>query len=291
LAGYAGLMQADAYPGFNRLYEANRKPAPIVEVACWAHARGASSSTWPGSTKRRSQARLCVHPRAVCIEREINGLAPPERVSVRKERSRRLIFELEGWLCEQPVRVSKNSETGNAIDYSRKRRSALTRFLDDGRLYMWNNAAERELRGIAVGRRNWTFAGSDEGGRRAPIIYMLIATAELNDVDPQAWLADMLARLPDHPAKRIQVFCPGIGAHRTSLLRPRNTGTTESSHGLHSMTSLANILPGSFAVTLPISGTQNAVPTPQPGFQNQTGRLFRAAPFPLLGSTITSARA
>ena len=99
-------------------------------------------------------------------------------------------------------------ETGRAIDYSLKRWSALTRFLDDGRLCMSNNAAERELRAIALGRRNWTFAGSDEGGRRAAAIYTLIATARLNNVDPQAWLADVLARLPDHPAKRIHELLP-----------------------------------------------------------------------------------
>src|SRR5207245_8477329 len=116
--------------------------------------------------------------------------------------------ELENWLRMQRARVSKNSETGKAIDYSLKRWDAFTRFLDDGRLCMSNNAAERELRAIAVGRRNWTFAGSDEGGRRAAAIYTLIATAKLNDIDPQAWLADVLARLPDHPAKRIHELLP-----------------------------------------------------------------------------------
>jgi transposase len=115
---------------------------------------------------------------------------------------------LEAWLRERRARVSKNSETGKAIDYSLKRGAALTLFLDDGRPCMSNNAAERELRAIAVGRRNWTFAGSDEGGRRAPAIYTLIATAKLNDVDPQAWLADMLAHLPDHPMRRIDELLP-----------------------------------------------------------------------------------
>jgi transposase len=142
------------------------------------------------------------------IEREINGLTPLQRVSVRSERSQSLIAELERWLREQRARVSKNSETGKAIDYSLKRWTALTRFLADGRLCMTNNAAERELRAIAVGRRNWTFAGSDEGGRRAAAIYTLIATAKLNDVDPQAWLADVLARLPDYPARRIGDLLP-----------------------------------------------------------------------------------
>ena len=208
LASYAGLMQADAYAGFNRLYEANRKPGPIIEAACWAHAR----------RKFFDLARINKAPIAIetveridalfGIEREINGMMPQERVRMRNERSRSLVIELENWLREQRARVSKNSEIGKAIDYSLKRWSALTRFLDDGRLCMSNNAAERELRGIAVGRRNWTFAGSDEGGRRAAAIYALIQTAKLNDVDPQAWLADVLARLLDYPAKRIGDLLP-----------------------------------------------------------------------------------
>ena len=138
------------------------------------------------------------------VEREINGLAPQQRAA----RSRPLVIELESWLREQRARVSKNSDTGKAIDYGLKRWTALTRFLDDGRLCMSNNAAERELRAVAVGRRNWTFAGSDEGGRRAAALYTLIATAKLNGVDPQAWLADMLARMLDYPAKRIGDLLP-----------------------------------------------------------------------------------
>src|SRR6266508_6769786 len=208
LASYAGLMQADAYSGFNRLYAASRKPGPIVEASCWAHAR----------RKLFDLAQINKAPIAIeaveridvlfAIEREINGMTPQERVRIRNERSQSLVIELERWLREQRARVSKNSETGKAIDYSLKRWSALTRFLDDGRLCMSNNAAERELRAVAMGRKNWTFAGSDEGGRRATAIYTLIATAKLNGIDPQAWLADVLARLPDHPAKRIGDLLP-----------------------------------------------------------------------------------
>ena len=142
------------------------------------------------------------------IEREINGLMPQERLRVRQERSRPLIIELQTWLRAQRARLSKNSDTTKAINYSLNRWDAFTRFLDDGRLCLSNNAAERELRAVALGRKNWTFAGSDEGGRRAAAIYTLIATAKLNDVDPQAWLADVLARLPDHPAKRIHELLP-----------------------------------------------------------------------------------
>ena len=107
---------------------------------------------------------------------------PQERLRVRQERSRSLIIELQTWLREQRARLSKNSDTTKAINYSLKRWDAFTRFLDDGRLCMSNNAAERELRAVALGRKNWTFAGSDEGGRRAAAIYTLIATAKLNDV-------------------------------------------------------------------------------------------------------------
>jgi transposase len=208
LAGFAGLMQADAYAGFNRLYQADRKAGPIIEAACWAHAR----------RKFFDLARINKAPIAAeavaridalfAIERELNGLVPQQRVDVRTERSWPLVIELESWLREQRTKVSKNSETGKAIDYSLKRWTALTRFLDDGRLCMSNNAAERELRAVAVGRKNWTFAGSDEGGRRAAALYTLIATGKLNNVDPHAWLADMLARLPDHPARRIDELLP-----------------------------------------------------------------------------------
>jgi transposase len=208
LAGYAGLMQADAYAGFNRLYDPARRPGPIVEAACWAHAR----------RKFFDLARLKKAPIAIeavqridalfAIEREINGATPEERLRVRQERSRPLVAELETWLRAQRAKLSAKNETAKAIDYSLKRWSALTRFLDDGRLCLSNNAAERALRGIAVGRHNWTFAGSDAGAERAAAIYTLIETAKLNDVDPRAWLADVLARLPDHPARRIHELLP-----------------------------------------------------------------------------------
>jgi len=208
LASYAGLMQADAYAGFNRLYEPLRQPGPITEVGCWAHAR----------RKFFDLARLKKAPIAVeaveridalfAIEREINGLPPQQRAAVRAERSRPLVEALHAFLRDRRARLSGKSETAKAIDYSLKRWKVFTRFLDDGRLCMSNNAAERELRGVAVGRRNWTFAGSDEGGRRAAAIYTLIQTAKLNDIDPQAWLADILARLPDHPARQIADLLP-----------------------------------------------------------------------------------
>ena len=130
------------------------------------------------------------------------------RLKMRAERSRPLVNDLEAWLRSQRAKLSAKSEVAKAINYSLKLWPALTRFLNDGRLCLTNNAAERALRGIAVGRDNWTFAGSDQGGERAAAIYTLIETAKLNDIDPKAWLADVLARLPDHPAKRIADLLP-----------------------------------------------------------------------------------
>jgi len=167
LATYARLMQADAYAGFNRLYEAGRKPGPITAAMCWAHAR----------RKFFDVARLNKAPIAIEavkridvlfeIERDINGKPPPERRRVRTEHSRPLVAELKMWLQAQRAKLSAHSETAKAIAYSLNRWSGLVRFLEDGRLCMTNNAAERALRCVAVGRHNWTFAGSDEGGRRA----------------------------------------------------------------------------------------------------------------------------
>jgi transposase len=210
LAGFAGLMQADAYAGFNRLYEANRKGGPIVEAACWAHARRKFFDL-----ARLNQAPIASEAVAridalFAIEREINSMASPQRVGVRTERSRPLVAALETWLREQRTRVSKNSDTGKAIEYSLKRWAALTRFLDDGRLCMTNNAAERELRAIAVGRRNWTFAGSDEGGRRAAALYTRIATAKLNDIDPQSWHGCWIT-----PQNGSATCCRGTGTRNT----------------------------------------------------------------------------
>jgi transposase len=208
LASYAGLMQADAYTGFNKLYEASRQPGPIIEAMCWAHAR----------RKFFDVARLNKAPIAIeaveridalfAIERDINGKPPAERKRARQEHSRPLVIALEAWLREQRNKLSAHNETAKAIAYSLNRWIGLARFLDDGRLCMSNNAAERSLRCVAVGRHNWTFAGSDDGGRRAAAVYTLIETCKLNDIDPQAWLADILARLQDHPARRIDELLP-----------------------------------------------------------------------------------
>ena len=208
LAAYSGLMQADAYAGYNGLYADGRKPGPIFEAACWAH----------GRRKFFELAELQKAPLAIeavrridelfAIEREINGQPTDERRRVRQERSKPLADALEAWLRQERKALSSKSPMAKAMDYSLKRWPAFTRFLDNGRLCLSNNAAERAVRGVAVGRRNWTFCGSDAGGRRAAAMYTLIETCRLNDIDAKAWLADVLARIADHPAGRISELLP-----------------------------------------------------------------------------------
>src|SRR5665213_2757022 len=142
------------------------------------------------------------------IERSIKGQTPEQRLAVRRERSRPLVADLEIWMRQQQALLSTKNDTAKAINYLFNGWAAFTRFLDDGRVCLTNNAAERALRGVAVGRRNWTFAGSDAGGDRAAAVYTLIETCKMNDVDPQAWLADVLARLPDHPANKVADLLP-----------------------------------------------------------------------------------
>jgi transposase len=142
------------------------------------------------------------------VERDINGCSAAERLSVRRELGRPLVTELEAWMREHRARLSHHNPVAKAMDYMLKRWEGFTRFLDDGRICLTNNAAERALRGIAMGRKSWLFCGSDRGGHRAAIMYSLIVTAKMNDVDPQAWLADVLARIAGHPAHRIDELLP-----------------------------------------------------------------------------------
>ena len=218
LEDYAGILQADAYAGFNDLYEARRRPGPITEAACWAHSR----------RKFYVLADVAKAPIAVAavrridalfdIEREINGLSPEQRLAARRERSVPLVVELEAWMRTERARLSRHNDLSRAIDYMLKRWPAFTRFLEDGRICLTNNAAERALRGVALGRRAWLFAGSDRGGERAAAIYTLIVTAKLNGLDPRAWLADVLRRIADHPASRLHELLPWNCTERAAKL-------------------------------------------------------------------------
>ena len=212
LARYTGICQADAYSGFNGLFVEGRqidgKPGPIVEAACWAHSR----------RKFFELARLRKMPIAIeavqridalfAIEREINGQSPAQRRALRRERSKPLVESFETWLRSERKKLSPKGPLAKAIDYQFNHWAAFTRFLDDGRICLSNNAAERSIRGIAIGRRNWTFCGSDTGGHRAAVMYTLIESAKLSDVDPKAWLADVLARIADHPVQQLDALLP-----------------------------------------------------------------------------------
>jgi transposase len=222
LTDYAGIFQADAFGGYNRLYEADRKPGQIVEAACWVHARRPffQMADLAATARRKAQGKTLavISPVALeavrridalfAIERSINGQSAERRRAVRQELSAPLVADLESWLRQQRAKLSRGNDLAKAIDYMLKRWPAFTRFLDDGRICLSNNAAERALRGIALGRKSWLFAGSDRGGQRAAAMYSLIVTAKLNDVDPQAWLADVLARIAEHPAHRIDELLP-----------------------------------------------------------------------------------
>jgi len=222
LADYAGILQADAYSGYNKLYEADRRPGPIIEAGCWVHARRpffvlADIAT---NVRRKAEGKTAgvISPLALEalrridalfeIERSINGQSIERRQQARQELSAPLIADLEGWLHEHRPKLSRGNDLARAMDYVLKRWPAFTRFLDDGRVCLSNNAAERALRGIALGRKLWLFAGSDRGGQRAAALYSLIVTAKMNDIDPQAWLADVLARIAEHPARDIDALLP-----------------------------------------------------------------------------------
>jgi hypothetical protein len=151
------------------------------------------------------------------IERSINGQSAERRRAVRQELSAPLVADLESWLREQRAKLSRGNDLAKAMDYMLKRWPAFTRFLDDGRICLSNNAAERALRGIALGRKSWLFAGSDRGGQRAAAMFSLIVTAKMNDVDPQAWLADVLARIDEHPAHKIDELLPWNWRPRSAL--------------------------------------------------------------------------
>jgi len=208
LAGYAAILQADAYAGFNNLYRLGRKPGSVTEAACWAH----------GRRKLFDLAQLAKAPLAAeavrridaifALERSINGLPQARRLAFRQQHVAPLVSELESWMHAGRGKLSRHADVSKAMDYMLKRWIAFTRFLDDGRICLTNNAAERELRGVALGRKAWLFAGSDRGGERAAAMYSLIATAKLNGIDPRAWLADVLARIADHPALRLHELLP-----------------------------------------------------------------------------------
>jgi transposase len=223
LAGWQGVLQADAYGGYNDLYLADRHPGPARSALCWSHARRKffELADIAGNVRKNKPAHD-ISPVALeavkridaifDVEREINGMDAAARLAVRQERCRPMVEELRTWLLEARARLSKHNSVAKAIDYMMPpkgdRWEAFTAFLDDGRICLTNNAAERALRGIALGRKSWLFAGSERGGERAAFMYTLIVSCKMNDIDPQAWMADVLARLPDITMSRLPELLP-----------------------------------------------------------------------------------
>jgi transposase len=217
LEGFAGILQADAYGGFNRLYAPDREPGPVLEAACWAHGRRKFFVLAEIGLKAGGRMPV-VAPLAVealkridaifDAERALNGRSAGERLAARRATVAPLVAELETWMRTERGKLSRHAEVAKAIDYMLRRWPAFTRFLEDGRICISNNAAERALRGLALGRKSWLFCGSDRGGDRAAVMYSLIGTAKLNSVDPQAWLANVLARIHDHPAQHLADLLP-----------------------------------------------------------------------------------
>jgi transposase len=204
LRDFAGTLQADAYAGFNQLYENGR----IQEAACWAHVRRKFYELMEAHKSPIATEAVERIAALYTIENEIRGLAPDERRQARQARSRPLLAAMHDWLEASLAKLSKKSDTSAAIRYALALWEALVRFCDDGRVEIDNNAAERALRCIAIGRKNYLFAGSDRGGERAATFYSLIGTAKLNGLDPEAYLRELLTRIADNPVNRIAELLP-----------------------------------------------------------------------------------
>jgi transposase len=216
----SGVLQADAYAGYNDLFRANRQPVPLRRALCWAHARRKffELADAAAQIKKRRKTTPVIAPLAVeavrridaifALERTIFGHDAQQRQAARQEHVAPLVADLHAWMTRHRSMLSRASDVAKAMDYMLGDWVAFTAFLDDGRICLTNNCAERALRGIALGRKAWLFAGSDRGGQRAAFMFSLITTARLNDVDPQAWLADVLARIADIPQRRLHELLP-----------------------------------------------------------------------------------
>ena len=204
LANFKGVLQADAYAGFNALYV----DGTIQEAACWAHARRKFHDLHAARPSAITTEALRRIAELYVIEAEIRGKPPKERQQVREQRSRPLLDDFGSWLRATLEKLSRKSDTAAAIQYALNLWPTLLRYCDNGIIEIDNSAAERALRGVAIGRRNYLFAGADSGGERAAAIYSLIGTAKLGGIDPEAWLRHVLTNIADHPVNRVDDFLP-----------------------------------------------------------------------------------
>ena len=204
LENFTGVLHADGYAGFKGLFETGR----VVEAGCWAHVRRKFFDVHAATASPIAKEALDRIGQLYAVEATINGLPADHRRQQRQVRSKPIVEALAAWAEETARKLSRKSELAIAFRYMRARWTALTHCFEDGRLGLDNNPAERAIRGVAIGRKNYLFAGSDAGGRRAAAMYSLIETAKLNGINPQAYLADVLARIADHPAKRVTDLLP-----------------------------------------------------------------------------------
>jgi transposase len=204
LKSFRGMLQADGFAGFNRLYERGQ----IREIACWAHVRRKFHDLYEAHASPIAREALERIAALYGIEKEIRGRPPDQRRDIRSQRARPLLESLKSWFQASLPKLSRKSEVTQAIHYALGRWSPLIRYCDDGRLEIDNNAAERALRAVALGRKNYLFAGSDNGGQRAAAMYSLIGSAKLNGLDPEAYLSQVLACIADHPIQRIEELLP-----------------------------------------------------------------------------------
>jgi transposase len=209
LAAFVGHLHADGYAGFGELYEGTAAaPAAVTEVACWAHVRRKLFDVHKTTGSVIAHEALERSGALFEVERAIAGVSPEHRRKVRLETAIPRLAELSAWLDAQLDRIPGKSDLAGAIRYARSRREALTHYCNDGRLEISNNAAENAIRPIAVGRKNWLFAGSDSGGERAAVFYTLIRSAKLNGLEPEAYLRDVLSRIGDHAINRVDELLP-----------------------------------------------------------------------------------